>query len=143
MNSFGNPARIVGLASLLFVAFGCSAVAGNIPATGANPVGTWIAKSVNGQPLPAALYVVGGKTTALTDQALLLRLDRTYAMTSTTRTAPTGTSSANASPDVATDMGGWDLTSGDLTVGAAPAVVTGSTLTVRWSSAVTPSYQRQ
>jgi len=143
MISFVSPRHLLRLAPIVVIALGCSDVAGKISAPSDNPVGTWVVKSVNSQPLPVALYSVGGKTTALTDETLVLRFDRTYAMTSTTRTAPNGTSVASASPNVAIDMGGWDLTSGDLTVGVASAILSGNTLTVRWSSAVTSSYQRQ
>ena len=134
---------MLGLAPLLLATLACTDVAGKISTPADSPVGTWIVKSVNGQALPVTLHSIGGKTTALTDEALVLRFDRTYAMTTTTRTAPTGTSVANASPDVAIDMGDWDLTSGDLTVGVSPAILNGNTLTVTWSSARTATYQRQ
>jgi hypothetical protein len=117
---------------------GCgTSVTSPAPAT---PVGEWALTSVNGHSLPTALYTVGSSTTDIVGGDLILRFDHTYASSSSSRVHaqdPAG------NPDVTVNMGDWDLTSSDLTVGVSPAVLTGNILLVRWSSSLLFTYQRQ
>jgi hypothetical protein len=85
------------------------------------------------------LYTIGSSTTDIVGGDLILRFDHSYASSSSSRPDLLPAQS----PDVTVNMGDWDLTSGDLTVGGSPAVLAGNTLLVRWSSSLLFSYQRQ
>lgn len=122
--------------ALLLAALGCSGSGVSSPAP-PSPDGSWVLTTVNGKPLPVALNS-GAAATNLVSETLIMRFDRTYARTSNTRLA-----TSTGQPDAEIDMGDWDMTSGDLTIGAASAVLAGNVLTVRWSSAMTFSYSRQ
>ena len=126
--------------SLILVA--CSGSGVSSPAA-RSPVGSWTLTSVNGSSLPTAFYSVGSTTTDIVDGNLILRLDRTYASSNSTRPHLLPGQDPAGNPDVAINLGSWDLTSGDLTVGVAPAVLNGNTLIVRWSSTLLFAYQRQ
>jgi hypothetical protein len=106
-------------------------------------VGEWALTAVNGHSLPTGFYTVGSTTTDIVSGDLILRFDRTYASSNSTRPHSLPGQVASGNPDVAVNLGSWDLTSGDLTVGVAPAALTGNILIVRWNSSQLFSYQRQ
>jgi hypothetical protein len=134
-----NNFRFFALTGLLVACSGSSVSSPAAP----SPVGNWALTSVNGHSLPTELYSVGSTTTDIVGGNLILRFDRTYASSSSTRQHLLPGQDPAGNPDVAINLGSWDLTSGDLTVGVAPAVLTGNVLIVRWSSTLLFAYQRQ
>jgi hypothetical protein len=128
--------------ALSWILVACSGSGVTSPAA-PSPVGAWGLASVNGHALPTALYSVGTTTTDIVGGNLILRLDRTYASSNSTRPHLLSGQDPAGNPDVAVNLGSWDLTSGDLTVGVSPAVLTGNVLIVRWSSTLLFAYQRQ